>query len=408
MSWGKYMQQPHISSGGAVLLVLLCLLCHSSNAQEIPSLQKDVIHGGYALSKNGKVSVSRNFDKTFVPASTIKLITSLAALKILGSEYHFTTRIFLDTEQNLYIQGTGDPFLVSEKVGTIAKLIADRGITGIQNLILDDSYFALEGEADGSENSQNPYDANCSALGVNFNTLPLHVVQNLKVRSPEPQTPYLPMMGKIGRGLKSGHHRVNINAFPDQSNLPNTLRYCGELFQATLQQQGIKMTGEIKQGKVPSKTPPLLHYVAEETVSDLVRSCLLSSNNFMANQLYLAIGIARYGAPATWKKSQLTVNSFIREHLHLKQTQITMVEGSGLSQKNRISPEAMIQVLESFKPYVSLLPRKYGIRMKSGTLTGVYCYAGYFKRGLTLNPFVILLNQKANHRDHVLKTLYRL
>ncbi|MBU0961920.1 MAG: D-alanyl-D-alanine carboxypeptidase [Proteobacteria bacterium] len=404
------LRQAQVSTLGAVFLALLLSLCSQpSKAQEISGLQKDVIHGGYALSKNGKISVSRNLEKTFIPASTIKLITSLAALKVLGPDYRFTTRLFFDTEQNLYIQGSGDPFLVSEKVTSIAKLVAEQGITEIRNLILDDSDFAPEGDiVDGSANSQNPYDANCSALGVNFNTLPLRVIHNSKVSSPEPQTPYLPLMGRIGKGLQNGHHRVNISAFPDQGSLSNTLRYCGELFQVTLRQQGVKMTGEIKQGKIPPETLPLLQYVAPETVSDLVRSCLLSSSNFMANQLYLAIGSARYGVPATWKKSQMTVNAFIRDHLHLRENQVTMVEGSGLSSKNRISPEAMIKVLESFKPYASLIPLKYGVRMKSGTLTDVYCYAGYFNSGQTLNPFVILLNQKANRRDQVLTALYHL
>jgi len=391
-----------------VFFLLLVLFCPLSQAQEHPGLQQHVIHGGYALSKNGKIVVARNMEKTFIPASTIKLITSLAALEILGPNYHFTTRLFFDREQNLYILGSGDPFLVSEKVTSIAKSVAGLGIMAIRDIILDDSAFALEGDADGSENSQNPYDADCSALAVNFNALPLDVLRNSKVRSSEPQTPYLPLMGRIGQALNDGRQRVNVNAFPDQGGLSNTLRYCGELFQTILRQQGVEMTGAIKQGKIPPGTTALLDYVAPETVSDLVRSCLLASNNFMANQLYLALGRARYGPPATWEKSQLTVNAFIRDQLHLQPTQVTMVEGSGLSRKNRISPEAMIQVLETFKPYASLLPQKYGVPMKSGTLTDVYCYAGYFKRDQALNPFVILLNQKTNHRDQIFKTLYRL
>jgi serine-type D-Ala-D-Ala carboxypeptidase/endopeptidase (penicillin-binding protein 4) len=401
--------QVKISTLQAVVLAFLFVfLSHPSQSQELASLHQHVIHGGYALSKNGKIVVSKNLKKTFIPASAIKLITSLAALEILGPNYHFTTQLFFDTERNLYILGSGDPFLISEKVTSIAKLVAEQGINEIRDIILDDSAFALEGDADGSANSQNPYDANCSALVVNFNTLPLNVIHNSEIRSSEPQTPYLPLMGRIGKALNEGQYRVNVNAFPDQGVLSNTLRYCGELFQTTLRQQGIKMTGEIKQGKVPSETTPLLHYVAPETVSDLVRSCLLFSNNFMANQLYLALGRARYGFPATWEKSQLTINAFIHKQLHLQPTQVTMVEGSGLSPKNRISPEAMIQVLETFKPYASLLPQKYGIPMKSGTLNDVYCYAGYFKSGQSLNPFVILLNQKSNHRDHVLNILYRL
>ena len=408
MGGNRLLRGDFFRPGALFLTLLFGLLSHPVQGNELSELQKDVIHGGYALSKNGKISISRELTKTFIPASTIKLITGLAALEILGPEYRFTTRIFLDPEQNLYILGAGDPFLISEKITSIAKLIAEQGITEIQDIVLDDSNFALEGKADGSTTSTNPYDADNSALGVNFNSLPLQVVHNAKIRSPEAQTPYLPLMGRIGKSLQTGRHRVNISAFPDQGTLPNTLRYCGELFQATLGQLGIKATGEIRQGKIPPATEPLLEYHGPETVADIVRSCLLFSNNFIANQLYLVLGMVQYGTPATWEKSRLTVDAFIRDQLHLPETQVSMVEGSGLSLKNRISPEAMIQVLEKFKPYATLLPQKQGIRMKSGTLTDVYCYAGYFKKGPALNPFVILLNQKMNSRDRVLNILYRL
>ncbi len=407
--WRHLLRQTSVP-GVIGLFLFFTLLPHPSQAGELATLQKYIQNGGYALSKDGKVVVSKNLQKNFIPASTIKLITCLAALELLGPDYRFTTRLFLDKEGNLYISGSGDPFLVSEKVTAIARKVAEQGITEIRNIILDDSSFALENPTDGSGNSPNPYDAQPSALGVNFNTLPLHVVHKAKVRSFEAQTPYLPLMGKIGETLQSGRHRVNTNAFPDQGTLSNTLNYCGQLFQVTLEQHGIRMRGRIRQGEVPEESSLILHYVAQETVADLVRSCLRSSSNFMANQLYLAIGMSQYGIPATWEKSQRAVNDFIHNHLRLQADQVTMVEGSGLSRKNRISPEGLIQVLEKFKPHAPLLPTKYGVLLKSGTLNDadVYCYAGYFRRGENLNPFVILLNQKTNGRDRVLQTLFSL
>ena len=378
-------------------------------ASEIPAANQLIQNGGYALSKNGRIIRSANGDIPFIPASTIKLVTSLAALEILGPDFRFHTRIYLDEKSNLIIQGLGDPFLVSEKVDTIVKLVAEQGITKIKHIILDDYAFALDSPVDGSKNSKRPYDASCSALAVNFNSLPLRVLHEAKVKSSESQTPYLPIMGQIGRNLSSGFHRVNIDAFPKQTVLSNSLLYCGQLFQAFFEKHGIQVGGNIKHGRVTANTQPLLDFIASETVSELVESCLLSSNNFMANQLYLALGVKKYGLPATWQKSRDVMETFIKKELQLDKKQLTMVEGSGISQKNRITPEAMLLVLEHFRNYAALIPIKYGTRMKSGTLpkSGIFCYAGYIPNGEENGSFVIFLNQKRNRRDKILKLLYR-
>ncbi len=396
---------------GVVFLFLLFIASPPQlSAGDIPELNKLITNGGYALNKKGETLFSKNFRSTFIPASTIKLLTCLAALELLGPDFHFSTDIYLDPASTLYIKGYGDPFLVSEKVRSITEKIAALGIKNIKNIILDNSAFALEHEkTEGAGNSTNPYDSSSSALAVNFNTLPLKVVHGAKIKSPEPQTPFIPLMGIVGNGLDSGFHRVNIYAFPQISSISNSLLYCGQLFKTMLEEQGILVKGEIFHGKVPSGAQLLLTYNAEESISDLVESCLFSSNNFMANQLYLAIGVARYGFPATWKKSNLAMNNFIRNNLKLTNDQVTMVEGSGLSIKNRVTPEAMIMILSKFRPYASLIPVKYGVRMKSGTLreSGVFCYAGYFSRGKKIDPFVILLNQKQNGRDKILTILYQ-
>ncbi len=396
----------HLSRAVFLICALLFFQTHI-HAQELPGISKYIKNGGYALQKNRTTVYSKSLRTPFIPASTIKLVTSLAALKILGPDHYFQTDLYLDSAHNLYIKGGGDPFLVSEKIRLICELITEKDI---HHIILDDSAFALEHVlTEGSENSSNPYDVRNTALGVNFNTVPLKVYHRAKVQSPESQTPYLSIMGRIGEKLDSGYHRVNVDSFPQHSSLSNSLLYSGQLFKALLEEQGVQVRGEIKQGVVPQGTPLLLRYTSDETISSLVESCLFSSNNFMANQLYLAIGAKKYGFPATWKKSQMAMNHFTRNFLGLTTQQISMVEGSGLSKKNRITAEAMLVVLEQLKPYTSLIPIKYGVRMKSGTLrkSGVFCYAGFITKGTSVRPFSILLNQTKNNRDKILKILYR-
>ena len=73
-----------------------------------------------------------------------------------------------------------------------------------------------------------------------------------------------------------------------------------------------------------------------------------------------------------------------------------------------MSAAGMMRILESFKPYSDLLPEVNGVLRKSGTLTGVYNFAGYIPGPEGLYPFVILTNQASNNRASILRELQRL
>jgi len=91
----------------------------------------------------------------------------------------------------------------------------------------------------------------------------------------------------------------------------------------------------------------------------------------------------------------------------LGQAEFQVREGSGLSRENRITPRALLRLLEAFAPYAHLLPTDGGRLLKSGTLKGVYSYAGYFTDGPALDPVVLILNQPKNTREQVLDQLER-
>ena len=132
---------------------------------------------------------------------------------------------------------------------------------------------------------------------------------------------------------------------------------------------------------------------------------MLYSNNFIANQLFLAVGAARYGYPATWDKGRRAMAAYLGEKHGLTAEKIRVVEGAGLSRQNRVSPDAMLVLLNAFKPYAGHLPLENGRLVKSGTLQGVYSYAGYFRENDRLDSFVLLLNQQDNTRDSLLQAL---
>jgi D-alanyl-D-alanine carboxypeptidase/D-alanyl-D-alanine-endopeptidase (penicillin-binding protein 4) len=363
-------------------------------------LESLVENGGLIVTRNGAIIYEQNADGQFMPASVQKIGTALASIRILGKDYRFTTRFYLNADRDLYIQGLADPLLVSEEVAKIVTALRGRGLVVIRNIYLDDSGCRLENGTDGASNTLNPYDAQNSCLAVNFNTINLSKSADGSVRSGEEQTPPLPLMRELAHELPPGSHRINATATGNQS-----LRYVGELFGAMFKKQGVTVRGEIIPGPVPEGLKPLYEHASSKSLDEVLTGLLKYSNNFIANQLFLAMGAKEYGWPATWDKGQRAMTEFYRNKLGLSEKDIVVREGSGLSRQNRVTPKAMLAILEAFKPHAGLLPFENNCLRKSGTMTGVYGYAGYFAGARGLDSFVLLLNQPKNTRDQVLEML---
>lgn len=373
---------------------------------EIPinGIGKHITNGGYAIEIDGKIARSYNSEKKFIPASTIKVLTGLMALEILGPDYRFATRFYLDDARRLYIQGSGDPFLTSEQITKIAKQLKKNNIHTVKQIVLDDSAFQLEGLPPGSQNSHKPYDASSAALAVNFNALPFKVVKHT-IQPLEKQTPVLPIMKDVGKNFPSGRYRVNVSAYSTSKSHDNILRYSGELFSTLFTQQHILQEEPYTIGRVPPSTRLIHLYESDKKLSEMVRLTLYYSSNFIANQLFLASGKRVYGAPATWRKSRLMAQKYLTIRLGFAPDQVLVKDGSGLSTENRISPKDMIIILNRFAPYANLLRYGNGIYKKSGTLTGVYCYVGFIEKKGGHFPFALYLNQSKNTRKAALEVI---
>jgi len=323
------------------------------------------------LDAAGNALVTRNADKPFVPASVTKIVTAWLALEVLGADYRFETRFYLDKDRVLYVRGGGDPFLVSEELALLApKLVAATGKAPLTGMVLDASYYPAGLRIPGIEDSTESYDALNSALAVNFNTI-YAVRRGKTVRSAETQTPITPLAISQfrARGPK-GRDRISLAQDPALS-----LQYAGELLAEFIKQAGGSVKGKILTGSVPEGLAPVYVHRQSRPLSEILHELLVGSNNYIANQVFLEIGAHRLGGPVGLDKSLKVANEMLAAHDLAKA--IHLEEGSGLSRGNRFTARGLAKVLALFAPHAGLLKPGKGARYKTGTLDGVRTLAGY-------------------------------
>src|SRR5215204_5215349 len=296
------------------------------------------------MDANGNELVAQNADKPFVPASVTKIVTAWLAMEVLGGDYRFETRFYLDDKRVLYVRGGGDPFLISEELAPLAtKLVEAVGRKPITGIVLDASYYPSNLRIPGIEHTDQAYNALNSALAVNFNTINA-VRSGNKVRSAEKQTPTTPLaMTQFRLRGPNGRGRISLSQEPRVS-----LQYAGELIAAFIKRAGGSVKGKISTGPVPEGLEPIYVHRQSRTLSQILIELLRASNNYIANQVFLEIGAHRLGGPVSLEKSLQVANEMLAAHglaaaIHLE-------EGSGISRNNHFTARGLAKVLELFAP----------------------------------------------------------
>jgi D-alanyl-D-alanine carboxypeptidase/D-alanyl-D-alanine-endopeptidase (penicillin-binding protein 4) len=390
----------------ALLLVGTTLAFQVAAQDRLAALVGD--SGVMLNSPNGEVLVSINSDRAMVPASLLKIPMAHVALTALGEDFRFETYFYSNDSGDLLIRGLGDPFLVSEEIAGIADALAQRGLQQIRRLIMDDSAFEPEPDLPMEAGTNDPYAARNSALAVNFNTVNLGWTVDGKLTSGEAQTPLTTLARELGAELTPGdEQRINLGDDPVAG-----LRQAQQLFQYFLNESGIIVSdANFYREAVTDEWTLFYQHPSSRSLRDNLDGLLRYSNNFIANQLFLTLGAQSTGYPATSEAARTALQQQLAElygDSFGRETQLLlMLEGSGLSREQRTSAAGMMRILEVFKPYADLLPETNGVLRKSGTLTGVYNFAGYIRGPGGLYPFVILTNQAVNNRAEILRLLQR-
>jgi len=352
----------------------------------------------------GQIVFSKHAEKKLIPASILKIFTSLVALHFLGNDYRFPTEFYLDEQSNLKIKGYGDPLLISEMVAKISQVLGFllKNTQPMNDLVLDDSYFGQPLTIPGVTSSSQPYDAPNGALCVNFNTVNFKRTSEGYV-SAEPQTPLLPYVLKKIRASKLNRGRIVFSHNKNEITI-----YAGELFQYFLKKQGVRFKGTTRLGKINGKTDRLIfRYHSVSSLEQIVAKLLEHSNNFTTNQLLIAAGARASGSPGTLAKGVALASDYAKNELEIEN--ITIAEGSGISRNNRVSASQMDRVLQEFLPYHNLMRREGREFYKTGTLYGISTRAGYIETANgELYRYVILLNTSGKLTDPLILRLLRI
>jgi len=343
--------------------------------------------------------ISHRVDAPMNPASVMKLVTTFAALDLLGPAYTWSTPVYIDGTMrdgtlhgNLIIQGQGDPKLVLERLWLLLRRVQGLGIQTISgDIVLDRSAFDIPPLDPASFDGEplRPYNAAPDALLINFKS----VVMTL---APEPgntvaRVQYDPPLAGVQMQATvpllagdCGDYRAQLKAdFSD----PNRIRFaggypasCGEkvwavayadpgsyaarAVQGLWQSMGGKLKGSVRLGVIPKAVggaaPKPSFELRSAPLAEIIRDINKFSNNVMAQQVYLTLGralptattastsgaITTPALPGNYAASQTVVLHWWKDRISPTDLPI-MDNGSGLSRSERISAQALGRLLQT-------------------------------------------------------------
>lgn len=354
---------------------------------------------------DGSVLFSKNADDLLNPASNVKLVTSAAALIKLGSDHRFETEFSTDDQVKdgrakvLYVHGGGDPTITTERLYAMAGELVHAGLRReIGDIVLDDSYFADEGEVPGfdQETGDRAYLAPAGALSLNWNSLTVYVrpadIPGGKASvEVEPMSDFVSVTSAVTTGRRTQRNFVIASNFDEKrarqiitasgvlpsqhapwviyKKIDHPALYFGATLKELLRQRGVKVRGKIKMGVVPTSAKTL--WVAQSETLDLVLKKLNKhSSNFIAEMLVKNIGAAVRGAPGT-RENGLAVVEDVLENAGIPRGTYLMKNGSGLNDANRFSATQLVQLLGYMWERFPIMPEylsTLGIAARDGTL----------------------------------------
>ena len=236
---------------------------------------------------------------------------------------------------------------------------------------------------------------------ANFNTIFFDRDNRGQIISAEPQTPIIPFsLGKIATlQIRKGRYTFAHNG-------REATLYAGALLFHFLSERGVQSQGKIRLGATVPEDRLVYTYRSRFTLKQTLRKMMEFSNNFIANQIFIGLGASVLGPPGTLAKGVQVVSDYAKKELGLKGIEI--VEGSGISPKNRCSALHMLVILRHFENYRHLLNRKGNMLYKTGSLRGIRARAGYME-GDVRGPhyFVIFINRDDSNTDSLMECLSR-
>ena len=376
-----------------------------------------------------KPLISVNSMHPMNPASTMKLVTTYAGLELLGPAYTWKTEALLDgklaggvLQGDLILKGYGDPKFTIEQFWLWLRELRGHGLREVHgNVILDRGAFLLAAH-DPAAFDNDPlraYNVGPDALLINFNAVRLHVIpqgDRLGIFV-EPELAGIALDNRLAMVAQgdcqnwddavtphlNGTTLVIQGTFPVTcgeraeyiSPLPHSV-YLNAVFRALWQELGGTFTGGVHDGVAPAGAA-LFATHNSAPLSEVIRDINKFSNNVMARQLFLSLGM-NTAAPANIIGSEQAVHEWLTNK-QLDMPELVLENGAGLSRTERISPHSMALLLQAAQnsplqpEFEASLPimgvdgtlkkrlRESAVashaHLKTGSLEGVKTLAGY-------------------------------
>ena len=338
-----------------------------------------------------KPVVSLNAEQPFMLASTAKLVTSLAALDVLGPRYRWRTHAFaagdIDAGRllgDLLIVGGGDPTLSTTELREWMLRMRAQGLNEVRgDIVLDRSAFRFENDdhADTPEPAPDrPHHVRPDALTLDEGVLHVNVQparSGLADVQPVPSLAGVRLVNKVsaGRGCSAHARWAEDNGQPQlwveghwgsgcgQGQLslvpPGDSRYFGRAVAALWRDVGGRLLGRVREDRLPvtqrdGARMPLYGLDGEamfpwcshfsEFLPEVIRDINKTSNNLAARHLMLSLSRGFPMRPATRAGAQDTVRQWLARQ-GLAAGDIEIDNGSGLSRAERGKPRALVQLL---------------------------------------------------------------
>jgi len=389
------------------------------------------------------------------PASVIKLLTTFAALEMLGPTYQWRTEAYADGKMqggtlagDLLLKGYGDPYLVTERLWLLQRELRNRGLRIIDgDLVIDNSWFAREELDPGAFDGQpyRAYNALPDALLVNFQSvnytfrpdgargrveiLSDPVLANVEIRNNmrlfnggcnSSKSGISMVVGSAAsrpRVTFSGALASRCSEYQLLRSVLDAPSFAYGAFRSLWEEQGGQLTGGLREGQVPDGKSPLLTFQSPP-LAELIRFVNKFSNNVMTRQIFLTMGAEKFGPPGTLDKGRQAMKFALAER-GLDFPELKAGNGAGLARETRISAASLGHLLlaahaspfqPEFQASFSLAgldgttrkrfltdPAAGDMHLKTGSLNGVTSIAGYVhsKSGAEYVAVVIVNHPKA-------------
>jgi D-alanyl-D-alanine carboxypeptidase/D-alanyl-D-alanine-endopeptidase (penicillin-binding protein 4) len=316
--------------------------------------------------------------KPVAPASLMKVVTTYAALELLGPAYRWNTPVWLQgTVRNgvlhgdLVIKGTGDPTLVMERVWLMLRRVQQLGVREIRgDIVLDRSVFTLPEQDPAEFDGQplRPYNVQPDALLLDFKSVALtftpDVARRVAVVSADPPLHGVRVDATVPLDSAAcqdwyGTLRADFTD-PDQLRFTGaypvacgartwTIAYAdpGSFDERSLmglwREMGGRISGSVRAGTAPSTTPTFES--TSRSLAEVVRDIDKFSNNVMARQLFLTLGVHGRGS-GSLQASRQALQQWATERFGSAADAMVLDNGSGLSRDARVNALLLARLLQ--------------------------------------------------------------